>query len=284
MSDLKAAKKSQTASSTSFQLTMNQIEVFDDVKTYIESMKDFQYGIACEEIAPSTGHKHIHLYVQFGRSVRLSLKKICGSHVEKCRGSPQQNVAYIKKDGNIIWEKGEMKRKGGITINEIKDMDKEQRNELPAQLYNIVNKINNEEAKSVNPLEYYKNVEVYYVYGDSGVGKTKWCIDDMVKNNITAFNEIKYDGSFWHGVSEDCNVCLYDDWRDGHMKPSELINFIDYNRHVMNIKGGTVRNNYSRIYITSVQDPEEIYKNVEGEPRKQWLRRMKKIKIEKTLF
>ena len=61
------------------------------------------------------------------------------------------------------------------------------------------------------------------------------------------------------------------------MKPTELINFIDYNRHIMNVKGGSIRNNYKEIYITSLQNPEEIYKNIPEETKKQWLRRIKKI-------
>ena len=63
-------------------------------------------------------------------------------------------------------------------------MPKEQRVELPIQMYNIVRKVNDEEAKDISPLEYYKHVEVFYVYGDSGAGKTKWCIMDMKKENL----------------------------------------------------------------------------------------------------
>lgn len=63
------------------------------------------------------------------------------------------------------------------------------------------------------------------------------------------------------------------------MKPSEFINFIDYNKHQLNVKGSYKLNNYEFIIITSVQSPEEIYKNIEGEPRTQWLRRMKRIHI-----
>ena len=98
------------------------------------------------------------------------------------------------------------------------------------------------------------------------------------------FNEVKYDGNFWHGVTEDCDIALYDDWRDSHMKPAEFINFIDYNRHIMNVKGGSVRNNYKEIYITSVQPPEEIYKNINGEPRKQWERRMNGMQLRQVVL
>lgn len=272
-------KSGQTKSGKAFQLTLNQVEYFDELRGYLLGLKSLNYMIACKEEAPTTGHEHIHVYAQFMDSVKMSMKKLCGAHVEKCRGSAQQNIAYIKKDGNVIFEHGEARLKGGYSIKEVESMTSEARKQLPAQMYNVVKKVDEAEKKYISPLDYYKQIDVFYVYGESGAGKTKWCIEDMVKNNVASFNEVKYDGAFWHGVTEDCPVCLYDDWRDSHMKPAEFINFIDYNRHVMNVKGGSVRNNYSRIYITSVQPPEEIYGKVEGEPRKQWERRMKIVHI-----
>lgn len=272
-------KSGQTKSGKAFQLTLNQVECFDELRAYLLGLKTLNYMIACKENAPTTGHVHIHVYAQFMDSVKLSIKKLCGAHVEKCRGSAQQNIAYIKKDGDVIFEHGKARLKGGYTIKEVESMTVEDRKELPVQMYNVVQKVDAMEKKYISPLDYYKNIDVFYVYGESGSGKTKWCIDDMVEHKVERFNEVKYDGAFWHGVTEDCSVCLYDDWRDSHMKPAEFINFIDYNRHVMNVKGGSMRNNYTRIYITSVQLPEEIYKSVNGEPRKQWERRMKIINI-----
>lgn len=91
---------------------------------------------------------------------------------------------------------------------------------------------------------------------------------------------VKFDGNFWHGVNSNGQIAVYDDFRDSHMKASEFINFIDYNIQLMNIKGGTVKNNYKLIIITSIQPLETIYRNMCGEPRKQWERRVQEIKIE----
>ena len=41
----------------------------------------------------------------------------------------------------------------------------------------------------------------------------------------------------------------------------------------MNTKGGFIRNNYTRIYITSVQDPNQIYPQ-SREEKTQWIRRI----------
>lgn len=258
-----------------YQLTVNNVDAFDDVLCYVRSLCP-NYMIACKEKAPTTGHVHYHVYVQFPNSRRLSVKKLCGAHVEKCKGSPEQNIKYIKKDGDVVCEEGAPRLNYMPSIKKLKDMTPDERDGLSANMYNIVQKINNEEKKYIKGTDYHKEVQVFYVYGESGSGKTKYSIEHI---GDRLFNEVKYDGNFWHGVTEDCDIALYDDWRDSHMKPAEFINFIDYNRHIMNVKGGSVRNNYKEIYITSVQSPDEIYKNVEGEPRKQWERRMKIIHI-----
>ena len=79
-----------------WQLTLNEIDRYEELKGYITGLKSNNYFIACKEKAPTTGHEHIHIYAQFTSGISLSLKKTCGAHIEKCRGTPQQNVeCYI---------------------------------------------------------------------------------------------------------------------------------------------------------------------------------------------
>lgn len=268
------AKKSKKA--RAFQLTINDVDAAGDVFNYLRGLQK-NYMIACKEKAPSTGHEHIHVYVQFPTPHALSLKKVGGAHIEVCRGSPEQNIAYIKKEGDVIVEEGTPRLCYVPSIKEAKSMDSDVLQGLGLNYYNVFQKIDSEKKKAISPADYYKKVEVYWIWGESGAGKTRYAVNDMLKKGIEKFNEVKMVGDFWHGVQEDCEVALYDDWRDNHMKPTELINFIDYNRHVMNVKGGSVRNNYKIIYITSLQSPEQIYTKVPEETQKQWLRRIKEI-------
>lgn len=269
--------KTNTKSAKGFQLTINAIDTAGDVLNYLRGLHP-NYLLAGREKAPTTGHVHMHVYVQFQNNRRLSLKKLLGAHVEKCLGSPEQNIKYIKKpDTEIIAEEGAPRLNYVPSIKEAQEMDSEKLGGLNLNFYNIAKKIEAEKKKYISPEEYYKTMEVFWIWGESGAGKTRWAIGDMKKAGVTRFNEVKYDGSFWHGVTEDCECCLYDDFRDNHMKPTELINFIDYNRHIMNVKGGSVRNNYTRIYITSLQSPESIYSKTPEESKKQWLRRIKEI-------
>lgn len=274
---MSAESRTATRSAKCFQITQNDFENAAGVLQYLRKLSP-NYLVACKEHAPTTGHLHMHCYVQFPNARRLSLKKLLGAHCEKTCGSTESNIKYVKKEGAVvIAEEGTPRLNHVPTIGEAKQLAPAQLATLPLNYYNIAAKIEADKKKYIDPDEYYKTMEVYWIWGESGAGKTRWAIQDMKKAGVKKFNEVKYDGNFWHGVTEDCECCLYDDFRDNHMKPTELINFIDYNRHIMNVKGGSVRNNYTRVYITSLQSPESIYSKTPEESKKQWLRRIKEI-------
>ena len=84
-----------------FQITLNEPNKYEQVK---KLLGDFRYLISCKEKAPETGHEHIHIYVCYSSSKRLS--KLMGAHIELCRGSNKQNIDYIRKNEDIIEEIG----------------------------------------------------------------------------------------------------------------------------------------------------------------------------------
>lgn len=268
-------RKMQTKASSSFLITLNQVSKFDELKSYLLSLHHINYCVAGEEFAPSTGHKHIHIFVQFKKSCRLSILKLCGAHVDKCRGTPQQNRDYVEK-GKKIWEYGQMKVKGWLTIAQVKKLSPQERTKLPIQYYRIIKDIGVEENKNLYVNNIRKNVKVYYISGHSGAGKTNFAFNLIGKD---AFNIVKYENGFWLGVTDTCKIALYDDWRDEHMSASEFINFIDYNKHVMNVKNGCIINNYNIIIITTIIRLEFIYMNKPEESRFQWERRIREIYI-----
>lgn len=261
----------------STQFTLNEVDRFNSLKEKILK-KSPSYVIACKEKAPTTGHEHIHIYVQWGKLRRIKAKDFEGAHIEATRGSPEANKKYIEKEGNIIWEEGEFKgyknKNSFPTIKEVKMMKKEERDLLPLQYYNIIQKINMAEDNILDAKNAYKQVTVIYYWGKSGVGKTKTALQYIKEYCNAAYCEVKFTNGFWIGVNTDCNTALYDDFRDSHMKPSEFINFIDYNIHNLNTKGGYVKNTFRHIFITSIQDPHCIYSNCPEEYKEQWLRRM----------
>lgn len=263
----------------SFLLTLNEIEKYDDLKSEFQKLKSCDYFISCKEIAPTTGHEHIHIYAHFSSSYKIS-KRILNyhSHIDICKGTPQQNIAYIRKDGNILDTWGEEPRQGARTVKELKQIDNP--DELNWNEYNTWNKIHQNMSNDIDIDNWSKEVKVYYIQGPSGVGKTEKA-KQIVRENIEKYgrkiNRVKCENNFWIGVGEEAKIAIYDDFRDSHMKASEFVNFIDYNKQIMNTKGGSKLNNYELIIITSVQNIEDIYHNMIGEPRKQWMRRVEVI-------
>ena len=265
--------------SRSFQFTINEIEKYNSLLEIIKNIKCCDYYISCLEEAPTTGHKHIHLYVHFSNSYKLNKKILdLGVHIEICKGSPQQNIKYIEKDGNILDEFGKRPKQGMHTVGELKKITNP--DDLNYNEYNTWTKIHNKMKSRLNINDVYKDIKVYYIFGPSGIGKSKKAIEIIRENQDKygiEYNNVSYSNNFWIGVEDDCNIAIYDDFRDSNMKPNEFIRFIDYYKQIMNTKGGSIINNYKLIIITSIQNPEYIYSNVGNEPRKQWIRRMEII-------
>lgn len=276
--------------SRNFQITINQIDKYNDILSYLTNLKSLQYLISCKELAPSTEHEHIHIYIHFNKSIKLSIKKLLGAHLEKCFGSIQQNINYIKKDGNILDEIGEPPHQGKPNynfdeLNNLSTKDIINNDEInliqKKTLLNIKKELCNQ---PININDYYKgdNLKVYYLYGPSGIGKTKRALKIIKNYGYNEFDEIKHKNGFYLGISGNSKVCLYDDFRPSHMEVSEFINFIDYNKHNLNTKGGNFKNNYELIIITSINNPYDIYSNCTDneETKTQWIRRLHIINME----
>ena len=290
----KAGEKKGRLSSRHFQITLNEPEKYEKIKKYITGLSNFKFLYSVEEYAPTTDHRHIHIYIQFSKKATLYTSKLEGAHLELCKGDAVSNINYIEKlkdpRDKIIEKIGEPDDMIGVqggksrfpTISEIEKMNSLELKKLPAQYYNIVDKIISKRAQNISIESFNKwPVTVYYICGESGIGKTRMA-QYLIKSWGIHFNNVKYENTFWMGVSENSNIALYDDWRDSHMKPSELINFIDYNTHIMNIKGGFIQNKYKKIIITSIQHWDDIYKGArekDDELPQQWERRMRKIFI-----
>lgn len=142
----------ESAKKRMFQLTLN-CEISNDrdycegelmnkyveLKKYLTSLK-FNYLISCIE-KNTNNYSHIHIFIQFDNPHKLSIKKCKGAHIEYCKGSVNDNIKYIKKDGNILDEIGTPKLIIGSA--RIKDIIKiNDRKELLKLDYKYINCIN----------------------------------------------------------------------------------------------------------------------------------------------
>lgn len=244
------------------------------------------YDLMCSDTSKD-GKLHYHQYLYFKNPVAFStIKKSYPTAHIQTEISQGAYISYIKENKNgrktIIYEEGQAPQKHRFpTIREVKEMTHSEREDLPFQYYNCVERLNAKENNDILIDDIYKpDMKVYWITGPSNAGKTHKAIKMAKELGFDKINMVKFDGSFWHGIGT-CKIAIYDDFRDSHMKPSEFINFIDYNVHPLNLKGSSEMNKYQVIIITSVQDPRFIYQGIRDvEPQKQWLRRMTIIELD----
>ena len=261
------------------------ITSFNDPLKHFENAK---FECWCDDLTEENKY-HFHQVVVFENQVYFNTikKSYPTANIQKPKSDVYKCIQYVK--GEIHDERHvktnyqsigeEPKNTRFKTVADLKDCNEPDL--LDWKQYNTYMKIHENDEIDVD--EMFKEVVVYYISGPSGAGKTERA-KQIIRENKEKYGSkvsiVKYEGNFWHGVGSNRNVALYDDFRDSHMKPSEFINFIDYNKHYMNVKGGNCVNDYKLIIITSVQPLDEIYRNVSEEPRKQWIRRITEIHLE----
>lgn len=281
--------------SRNFILTVNEksLEHYNDIKNYLIGLKSNTYYLCCEHIEQE--NKHYHIYVQFKTPIKLSVKKLFGTHIDKSRGSPQDNIKYlqcqddkhIKKNIKSIQidEFGEIRNWGGIkNIKQIKEstMDKLEES-LPINLYNIAQRIKNEQQEEdifMDMLDEIdndnlKSPEIIYIFGDSGNGKTYGAYKYALKNyNKSDIGKMSINNNFIKLINDDAKCFVIEEFRPSQIHASEFLQLTDKYGYNCNIKGGFKTIRPEMIIICSILKPTEIYKD---EINKQFTRRITKF-------
>lgn len=256
--------------------------------------KGLIYGCQCYDRCSEEheGRFHGHAFLYFKNPISINtVKKWYGSDCHNSKPIKNsecinyimdENHEHAKNKYNRI-EIGTRPRDNGMHFNtqEAIEMNESEILELnprdAAMVMNLKQKFQNED---MDIEDFSKNVDVYYIFGPSGAGKTEKA-KEIIKANGGKFSNAKFDGTFWSGIkNHKCKTILVDDFRDSQMKAAEFINLVDYNKHTMNRKNGSEINDYELVIITSIQNPKHIYPNMrDKEPKIQWLRRMKIIEL-----
>ena len=276
------AEASKRIQARAFQFTLNEVEKYEALKNDLLSLKTCDYFLSAEEEAPTTGHKHIHIYVHFNKPYKLS-KKIMNhkAHIEICKGSPKQNINYIIKDGHILDEIGERPTQGIKSVKELKEANIE---EIDPHLYNVKCKIDdktNEEDIFNNMLEEIekdelKGPEIIYICGDSGKGKTykayKIALSKFSKEEI---GKLTIENNFIQITKDKAKCYVIEEFRPSQIKAASFLQLTDKYGYTCNIKGSFKSIRPKCIIIASIIKPEDLYKN--EEINKQFTRRITEI-------
>lgn len=241
---------------TRFLITLNEPDHWTNVLDYLTN-KGPTFLIASLEEAPRTGHKHIHCYCQFPKQVQLYSGKIHNAHVDICRGSPEQNISYVEKEGNLLIELGDRPKpkKGKLTIGEASKLTWEELQSLPVtQLRHILLAKNEAELRKWQESgAVFNKVEVEWIYGPTGTGKTRY----VVENHATT---VTYNNGFFSNWG-DSRTIAFEEFR-GEIPYRLFLQITDsyHGHYTVNIKGGQKVIDIDKVIITSPLSPQQVYK------------------------
>jgi len=234
------------------------------------------YYVFGKEVCPNTGREHWQCFMQLKNRCGLStVKKIIGdecAHIEQRKGTVQEASDYCKKDGDFV-EDGEMTSQGKRTdIDAIKKLVNE------GKLEEAIDASPNYQCMKMAELLYkYKkpkarDVDVEWWYGESGKGKTRKAFEQYPNAWISGKS-----GDFWNGYTGQ-DVIILDDFRRTWCEFRDLLRFLDRYPLYINVKGGYIPAEYTKVIITCPHAPEKLYRDHLGdEDLVQLLRRIHKL-------
>lgn len=277
-------------------LTINEktIPHLYDILEYIENLKTCNYYICCSHNKGSNDDTklHYHIAIQFTNTIKLSIKKLYGAHIDVgCYGSIQNMVKYVKGEtghddiagfhSEIIKEYGLMNKNGGYKIKDIRNMSSAEIQELPGNMIRCAEHIKN----TYNAEELFNNMLdeiekdnlqkpiIIYITGDSGSGKTyqayKMALCMYEKSKI---GKITIENNFFNIINNDAECYIIEEFRPSDCRASIFLQFTDCYGYSAPIKGGHQYIRPKCIIICSIIPSIDIYKN--DEINKQFQRRI----------
>lgn len=228
-----------------------------------KKLGNYSYIIVGLETCPTTGKQHHQGYVEYksAKDVNSIAKKLDHAHVEKAKGNSTSNIEYCSKEKNIVLQEGEATKgqgartdlEGMITaIKENPNIKKKDLIELNPGAF----------ARNYRALDIIKDVyeeqrnwvpEVIYIYGKSGVGKTRMAME-------AGATKVKFKHGFFDGYNGEETVVFddVDEWTF-FKERNTLLELLDRYPYRINIKGGSRNWAPRKIYITSNFEPSKTF-------------------------
>lgn len=274
---------------------------FEVIKEKISSFRSVVYWCYSDEVGEG-GTPHCHFYIAFANACRFSTLQnaFVGCHLNMANGSSEQNRDYVFKIGK---HKGTDKEQTNIREShyESGDMPLERqgkRNDLD-DLYDMVqagmsareiiqdNPSYMRMRKEIDELIYdrqislfgdsFRDMEVTFVYGVSGTGKTSDIVKQYGYKNI--YRVVDYQHPFDAYSGQD--VIVFEEFRS-QFHISNLLNMIDGHPYDLPCRYHNKVACYTKVFFTSNISLNELYGNVqlnEPETFRALLRRIHHVKV-----
>lgn len=232
--------------------------------------------------------QHIQGYIVFRKpESRTKLQDLlgCKAHVENAKGSHEQNKAYCTKEatGVDVIEFGTMPRTGQRSDLDAIRMELQGPGSRAARLMNITTGYFSTWVRNYRALGAYVDMydqskmenregppQIFTYWGDAGTGKTR----RVYEESPNVFNvPVSSNDSLWFDGYNGHDDVLFDDFYGG-IKFGKMLKLLDRYPIQVPVKGGYVKWQPKRIYMTSNTNPKDWYPGVPAESRRGLRRRM----------
>lgn len=243
------------------------------------------------------------MYLHFNNPIRFTTikKNFPTAHIEVARGSIEQNIDYLKKEGK--W-KSTKKAETTVpnTFEEFGERPKENKGKRKdmEELYHMIvdEELSNAEILRINQdyilqldkidkvrttylQEKFKgtrrlDLEVTYVFGITGSGKSRDILDEYGDENV--YRVTDYQNSFDYYTSEP--VIVFEEFRSS-LQLKEMLNYLDIYPIQLKARYSNKYACFTKIYICTNWNLEMQYKDIQRTDKESWnafLRRIHKVK------
>lgn len=289
-----------------WQLTINNPRsdyTHDKIKEiFALKFPSFVYCAMCDEIG-ANGTPHTHIYVCFRGGLRFNtLKKhFPTAHIESARGTIKENIDYLTKKGK--WadtKKAETTVKGTFEeFGERPPENKGKRGDLEELYQMIVEEeltnaeilqINNDYILMIDKLDKIRttylqdkfrgtrrlDLEVTYVFGVTGMGKSRDILDAYGEENVYRVTDYKHP---FDGYSTE-NVLVLEEFRNS-MPLKSLLDYLDIYPIQLPARYANKYACYTKVFIVSNWKFERQFELEQKDDRESYdalLRRIHKVK------
>lgn len=273
-------------------------EAFQGYLEFPERRSVFRYCCFQLEIAPTTGNRHCQGYIYLNSARRLPfLKRFIGGfglhtghgaelqpHIERSRGTPQQNREYCSKTDTAVEgsfrEMGSLPRQGQRSdLTELAEAIAEGGDmhdiaaQFPCEFIKFSRGIQAlKTALSSKPRSATVEPTVFWWFGPTGTGKSKLAFETYPDAYIKMPTN-----KWWDGYEAQLEVIL-DDYRPAMCPFHELLRLLDRYPMKVEYKGGSTELQATTFVITTCERPELLWNGKTDEMIDQLIRRLTEIR------
>ncbi len=251
----------------------------------------------CDEIG-AEGTPHTHIYIEAKNPIKYeTIKKLFyHGHIEPAKGTAQQNRDYIRKEGKHL-DSDKKETNLPETFEEWGEMPVERRksqNQIEAIYEMIKNGASNAEIieafpSAITKLSYidrarqtfleakyqeeWRDIDVVYIWGKTGVGKTRKVMEELGYKNV--YKITNYKNPFDNYDMQD--VILFDEFRSS-LPISDMLQYLDGYPLRLPARYADRQACFTMVFIVSNIPLEKQYQSIQAEEPETWNAFKRRIK------